>query len=68
MGIKEIEEFAKLQGYETMTKLKDWNNYEVYELHNLEPSIMGMFRCILVKNGEMRVSTDEEAFKILEVQ
>ena len=47
--------------------IKNWNNYEVYEMYT-EGAKLGMFTALLVKNNKVRVSTYEEAFEILNVQ
>ena len=67
MVIEKIKEFAISLGYEEINKIKNWNGYEVYELYT-EGAKLGMFRCALIKGKEMRKSTDEEAFEILEAQ
>ena len=66
----EEEELLKMANefeYDSINKIKNWNNYEVYEMYT-EGAKLGMFTALLVKNNKVRVSTYEEAFEILNVQ
>ena len=69
-----IEELIKIigvaeeQGYGAIKLLKDWNGYKVYDLlidTSGEIAYIGLPYVILVKGDEIRMSTAEEAFKIL---
>jgi len=67
LNIEKINEFAHEHGYETVEKLLPWNGYEVYEpiRHKDISSKIGPPLIILVKNDEIRFSTEEEAFQQL---
>ncbi len=67
MKKSDIVDFAKAQGYDNVRKLKDWNGYSVYEPYNLsypDGLIIGFPPAILVKDGEIRMSTPEETYEI----
>ena len=67
MEEKELLKMANEFGYDSINKIKNWNNYEVYEMYT-EGAKLGMFTALLVKNNKVRVSKYEEAFEILNVQ
>ena len=65
---EEIVIFAKSQGYESVEYSGKWGNYEVYEpIYNKEYiACIGLPLIILVKGVNIRMSTQEEAFKFLD--
>ena len=67
MNNEKIIDFARKNGYETVEKLPPWNGYDVYEpvRHKGMSSKIGPPLIILVKNDEIRFSTEEEAFQQL---
>ena len=44
----------------------DWNDYKVYEPFYSKPVAIGLPLVVLVKDDEVRVSTEREAFDYLE--
>ena len=67
MEEKELLKIANENGYDSINKIKNWKDYEVYEMYT-ENAKLGMFTALLVKNCNVRISKYEEAFEILEVQ
>lgn len=64
----EIIKFAKKQGYSSAEHIGTWNGYDVYEpLFNGNgiPAV-GLPLAILTKGKEIRMSTPDEAMKILD--
>lgn len=63
--LQEVINFAKLQGYESAEYLCDWNGFKCYEPINKNLSFTGLPLLILEdKDGNIRMSTPEEAIKI----
>ena len=67
MSENEIIAFAKEQGYDSVAPLGKWREYECYEpifggATEEEPAIVGPPLIILVKDDEIRMSTEDEAF------
>lgn len=61
-----VNNFARLNGYDSAKYLCDWNGYSCYEpiFSNNELSYVGLPLLILVSsNGEIRMSTPEEAMQ-----
>lgn len=64
-----VEAYAKELGYETAKKIGHWNNYDVYEpLMDLTDGIpiIGIPVFILSRGAEVRTSTQDESFKIMD--
>lgn len=63
------EAYAKKIGYVTAKKIGRWNNYDVYE-PLMDPAdgipITGIPVFILSRGGEVRTSTPDESFKIMD--
>ncbi|MBE5743145.1 MAG: hypothetical protein E7358_00315 [Clostridiales bacterium] len=51
---------------DSLKKGKSWNGYEVYEPIYKEEYIGGHPKIVLVKDGEVRLSTSEECFAYME--
>lgn len=68
MSFKEIEEFAKKQGYATAQHIGFWNGYDCYEPMLDEDCMadIGLPLLILVKENTIRMSTEEEALQQLD--
>lgn len=68
MKNSEVLEFAKEQGYNSISKLCDWGEYEVYEPLVFEDAVadVGLPLVILVKGKDVRMSTVNEAFEIMD--
>lgn len=66
MKDKEIDDFARKNGYAGARYLKKWNGYLCYEpfMDREEMCCIGLPYVILVKCETIRMSTDEEAMKI----
>lgn len=56
--------FAAEQGYDDVRSLGSWQGYDAYEpvFHGDEPAVVGLPLMILVRDGQVRMSTPEEAF------
>lgn len=65
MDISKVKQFAKKQGYKTVSQLKPWNGYECYEpiMDEKTTSMVGPPLLILVKGDKIRMSTPDEAFQ-----
>ena len=68
MSKNEIIAFAKEQGYDGVSPLGKWREYECYEptfdgAAEEEPAIVGPPLIILVNGDAIRMSTVEEAFQ-----
>lgn len=68
MSKKEIIAFAKKQGYDGVSPLGKWREYDAYEptvkgTSEDNPAVVGPPLMILVKGEEIRMSTIEEAFQ-----
>jgi hypothetical protein len=65
MDEKEILKFAKQEGYEDISYIGKWREFEVYEpLFNFEDvSYVGLPFIILVTQDEIRMSTPEESLE-----
>lgn len=71
MNLQNIIEFAKLQGYDDIAPLGKWRGYDCYEPIFAAsdedcPAATGLPLLILVKDGTIRMSTEEEAFAQME--
>lgn len=67
MKLDEIETFAIEQGYKYVLLFGNWKGFDVYEpLIGCEPAEIGLPQMILVKENQVRLSTVEEAFQILD--
>lgn len=68
MSLQIATTFAKNEGFKGAKFLGNWNGYEVYErlLEGNEIHYVGLPRVILVKGGQARLSTVEEAFQFLD--
>ena len=67
---KKIKEFAQNQGYKGAKYIGKWKEYKVYEpyLDSKQVAFTGLPLVILVsKNGEIRMSTEDEAMDTLEL-
>lgn len=67
MSKNEIIAFAKKQGYDGISPLGKWREYDAYEptfkgTNEETPAIVGPPLMILVKGNEIRMSTVEEAY------
>ena len=51
---------------DSLKKVKDWNGYEVYEPIYKKDFIGGFPRIVLAKDGEVRLSTNDECFAYME--
>ena len=65
MSEEEILKFAKKQGYDEISYLGKWKEYEVYEpMFDYDgESFVGLPLIILVKGDEIRMSTPEESLQ-----
>jgi hypothetical protein len=65
MDEKEILKFAKQEGYEDISYIGKWREFEVYEpLFDFEgTSYVGLPFIILVTQDEIRMSTPEESLE-----
>ena len=51
----------------TVIKENDWHGFEVYTpVYSIEPACIGLPLIILVKDGNIRLSTPDEAFEYLD--
>ena len=68
MTLDAITKFAKKQGYSSVKELKPWNGYKVYEPVFDDDSIafIGLPLVILVKGQKIRLSTPDEALKMID--
>ena len=68
MSEEEILKFAKKQGYDEISYLGKWKEYEVYEpmFDYDDTSFVGLPLIILVKGDEIRMSTPEESLQQIE--
>lgn len=68
MTLDAITKFAKKQGYRSVKELKPWNGYKVYEPVFDDDSIafIGLPLVILVKGQKIRLSTPDEALKMID--
>ena len=68
MNEKEILDYAREEGYDSITKLGEWNGYIVYDpsFAGNETVYAGYPLVILVKDKEIRLSEEEECFEILD--
>lgn len=66
--LSEIKKYAIKSGYENAEYLTEWNGYSVYEpfFNDEETHYIGLPRVILVKDGKIRLSNDEESFAFLD--
>lgn len=60
--------FAKKQGYDNALYIGKWKEYEAYEpvFDGDDVSFVGVPLLILVKDDDIRMSTEEEAFEQLQ--
>lgn len=67
MKIEKIKAFAKAQGYDDVSYIGRWKEYEAYEpvYSGDDVSFVGVPLLILVKGDSIRMSTVEEAFEQL---
>lgn len=63
-----VVEFAKDNGYDNAKYLGEWQNYKVFEptFNDSEENFVGYPLSILVKDKEIRFTTEEECFKVLD--
>ena len=69
MTKEQIDWFAKEHGYVGCTYLRKWNGYDIYDRkfdESGEPYFVGPPLVIMVKGEEIRMSTIEEAFAIID--
>ena len=69
MTKKQIDEFAKSRGYVGCTYIRKWNGYDIYARkfdESGDPYFVGPPLVIMVKGEEIRMSTVEEAFAIID--
>lgn len=68
MTIETVKKFAKKQGYDSVKKGKPWNGFEVYEplFSGKDTAFVGLPLVILVKGEKIRMSTADEALRILD--
>ena len=71
MKKSKIIEFARKNGYDTVSPLGKWKGYDAYEpimkgATEEEPAFTGPPLMILVKGDEIRMSTPEEAYEQME--
>lgn len=68
MDGSKIIEFAKDQGYDSASFLQKWKGYEVYEpiFEGEGVQKVGLPLVILVKKNSIRLSTQDEAFALLD--
>ena len=60
-----VKSFMEELQADTYKKGKDWNGYTVYEPVYNKPVCIGFPLIVLVKDGEVRLSTDEESIRYL---
>ncbi len=68
---KDVNEFAIKQGYKGAKYIGNWKKYRVYEpyMTSNEVSFVGLPLVILVnENGEIRMSTSDEAIACCEIE
>lgn len=68
---KDVNEFAIKQGYKGAKYIGNWKKYRVYEpyMTSNEVSFVGLPLVILVnENGEIRMSTSDEAMACCEIE
>ena len=65
MDKSKIEAFAKSQGYDKIEKIGWWNGFDVYAPVYDEPTSVGLPHAVLVKGDSIRMTTDNEAFEVL---
>jgi hypothetical protein len=67
MTIEKINAFAKEQGYICAKFSMEWNGYKCYEpiFDENEVSYVGLPLMIMVNDNEIRMSTPEEAMKMI---
>ena len=66
---KKVLEFAAQHGYCDAIKEQDWRGYQVFSpIYSREEGLacVGLPLIILVKDGKIRMSTEEEAFAYLD--
>lgn len=66
---KKVLDFALQQGYSDVIKEKPWRGYDVYLPvygDGDSPACIGLPLIIPVKNGKIRLSTEDEAFAYLD--
>ena len=71
MTLREVEKYARSQGYDGCEHAGEWNGFDVYEptIADIPP---GEFVCtgpplvILVSGDDARMSTPDEAFAVLD--
>jgi hypothetical protein len=66
---KKVLDFALQQGYSDVIKEKPWRGYDVYSpIYGDDDgsACVGLPLIILVKNGKIRLSTEDEAFAYLD--
>lgn len=71
MEKEKIIKFAKAEGYDSAEYAGQWLDYEIYHPYfegedELHPAIVGLPFSILVKGENIRMSTTEEIFQILD--
>jgi len=70
MSEQEVLDFAVINGYMAVEKLPDWQGYEVYEpilsANNLSYSGAPYVILVNADAGEIRMSTEQEAYDNLE--
>jgi len=63
-----VVEFAKENGYDNAKYLGEWNTYTVFEpiFNDKEDHFIGYPLSILVKDNNIRFTTEKECFDVLE--
>lgn len=63
---KLLDEAMEALGADSCKRGKDWNGYEVYIPVYGNGGYVGLPLVVLVKDGDVRISTEEEAFEYLD--
>jgi hypothetical protein len=68
MEHNDVVAFAKSRGYVDAIYTGEWNGYDVYEPIAAKDklTVVGLPYSILVKDGEIRSTTRDEVFKVLD--
>lgn len=64
-----VVEFAKENGYDNAKYIGDWKSFKVFEptFNDNEDHFIGYPLSILVKDKEIRFTTDKECFEVLKL-
>ncbi len=63
---KLLDEATEALGADSCKRGKDWNGYEVYIPVYERSGYVGLPLVVLAKDGDVRISTEEEAFEYLD--